>query len=148
MEFIIEVPKILSFNNYLKAGIKKGRSGSYAYLYMDSDVRKYKEYIKSFVINNYKEYILGSELFNPTNKFYIEWNYEVTNPDKIDVSNINKIIEDSIFDGINEVIAPVKINDVQVVKCSMTKGACKVLGTEVISCKISLYVSDTKSIIE
>lgn len=139
MEFILQLDKILSFNDYLKAGVKKGRRGHYAYLYMDPDVRKYKNGIKSQIIKNYKSVILESDLFTSSNKYRLEWDYYVTNIDKIDVSNINKICEDSIFDGINEVLKSkkLKINDVQVRSYSATKHELTGL-VETIKCKFYL----------
>lgn len=141
IELIIDVGKVLSFNEYLKAGIKKGRFGNYAYLYMNPKVRDYKTDIKRFIIKNYKSLITESTLLTKSNKFFIDWHYEVESVSKIDVSNINKIVEDSLFDAINHIKKlpkKNKINDVQVMSCRMTKSE-KIGLREVIKCKISLY---------
>lgn len=119
MELVIDVGKILSFNEYLKAGIKKGKWGDYAYLYMDPKVRKYKTKIKNYVIKHYKDAILASEILKTKGaRFHIDWNYEVTNVDSIDVSNVHKIVEDSVFDAFNAVFKKAKLkhklNDVRV----------------------------------
>lgn len=147
IELIIDVGKILSFNEYLKAGIKRGRFGDYAYLYMNPKVRDYKTDIKRFVIKTYKSLIAESTLLTKSNKFYIEWSYEVESVSKIDVSNINKIVEDSLFDAINHIKKLPKkkqINDVQVMSCRMTK-TTKTGPKEVIKCRISKYIDPTIS---
>lgn len=140
IEFVIDVGMILSFNEYLKAGVKKGKTGKYyGFLYMNPDVRNYKLRIKEFIIKNYKELILETEWFKKSSKFNIDWHYEVDSIAKMDVSNIHKIVEDSIFDAINKIIKPKKrkVNDVQVMKCTMEKSN-KVGERQIIRCRISL----------
>lgn len=140
IELIIDVGRIVSFNEYLKAGIKKGKFGHYAFLYMNPDVREYKADIKDHIIKNYKELISSSPIIKKTSQFYIEWHYEVNSILKIDVSNINKIVEDSLFDAINSIMKLPKkkrINDVQVISSKMTKSN-KNGPREIIKCTISL----------
>jgi hypothetical protein len=116
LEFKALVTRIFSENCYLAAGRKKKKIGNKQcfvfYLYKRQDVRQYQSKLEKALHRDYKQLLIDNAAFFASNKFRSTFKYQLRESiDRRDLSNMKKLLEDSLTNVIKKVLTGIKAKE-------------------------------------